>query len=817
VFSVSHPPTTALHPNLRYQLSTRPFQDCISVQLLSKEHIEKEIHKLRDLAEKKEVQIRIVPLSLTTTPNKDTIGMKHKSWRMPNDFRSSCFVEGHIRQDLSVNTAQSFLEMWRRMYLFSDTVFDGDAILTNGSIVSLPCGPDFASDFHYKILIEESNAKNKSLKTFLILAGQLASLSPLLDGDKVSTKSKHLDDYMLNILPGTRIPTGNPVLNTAWQSKIDTIRVERKGESSCLAIIGETGCGKTHLCLSISAYLRKASHHCVYLDCKQLKSSQLSLSDMLTELSSAFYEARRCQPSLIILDDLDQLVPNVGVTNQRNNGSARQESQIDQILLNQIQVMSDHLLFLIRSQKQISAASSGPLFLCSCRTNKSLPADLRSADCFACSIKCPSLSDVQRVEIFFSSMESLPSLGMKGSEEEHDVKYTLENIFNGTDSYRPKDMNILGMRFHAIWAGTRDAHEVKSPSEVLETLLSTFTPLSLRSLNIPPQKKNILEWKEIGGLFRAKTCLSDAILRPIKYNAVYKNVPITLPKGVLLFGPPGCGKSCLVPALAQACNFNVVTCHGPELLDKYIGASEAKVRQLFDNAYAAAPSILFFDDIDALAPKRGTDATGVTDRVVNQLLTFLDGVEMPENDSSTVYIIAASSRPDKIDPALLRPGRLERHFYIGFSENDKEFNDLLTKISLVRSVEEDTQIMIQDGTFLEKLTEAGIPYEKLTGADIKGIFDAAHIRAVHSLLQEERNTDMATATEKDFRGHVSINEENLFRAFSSARPSISTSDLNTLSDSYLPFLGKEATSALKRYDDKRPENPWATALKTMLK
>jgi peroxin-1 len=118
----------------------------------------------------------------------------------------------------------------------------------------------------------------------------------------------------------------------------------------------------------------------------------------------------------------------------------------------------------------------------------------------------------------------------------------------------------------------------------------------------------------------------------------------------LFFGPPGCGKSALVPALAKECNFPLIACKGPEVLDKYIGASEAKVRELFSRASAVAPSILFLDELDALAPRRGSDNTGVTDRVVNQLLTFLDGVE--DASTGTVYVIGATFRPDKVDPAL---------------------------------------------------------------------------------------------------------------------------------------------------------------------
>ena len=174
----------------------------------------------------------------------------------------------------------------------------------------------------------------------------------------------------------------------------------------------------------------------------------------------------------------------------------------------------------------------------------------------------------------------------------------------------------------------------------IEEVLSNYIPISRQSLQMYHCDPKVT-WFEIGGLFQAKSNLAEVVLQPIKYKLIYENLPITIPKGILLYGPPGCGKTCIVPALAKQCNFNLITCQGPELFDKYIGASEAKVRQIFEKAYAASPSILFLDEFDSLAPRRGSDNTGVTDRVVNQLLTFLDGVEVHENKD--VYIIAAST------------------------------------------------------------------------------------------------------------------------------------------------------------------------------
>ena len=129
--------------------------------------------------------------------------------------------------------------------------------------------------------------------------------------------------------------------------------------------------------------------------------------------------------------------------------------------------------------------------------------------------------------------------------------------------------------------------------------------------------------------------------------------------GVLLFGPPGTGKTLLASAVAKEFDMNFISVKGPELLSKYIGSSEEAVREVFVRAQAAKPCILFFDEFESLVPRRGHDSTGVTDRVVNQFLTQLDGTEGLRG----VYVLAATSRPDMIDPALLRPGRVDRKVY----------------------------------------------------------------------------------------------------------------------------------------------------------
>lgn len=189
--------------------------------------------------------------------------------------------------------------------------------------------------------------------------------------------------------------------------------------------------------------------------------------------------------------------------------------------------------------------------------------------------------------------------------------------------------------------------------------LKEIRPSALREIFV--EIPNI-RWKDIGGLDNVKRELQEVVEWPLKYPEAFARLGIDPPKGVLLYGPPGCGKTLLAKAVATESEANFIAVKGPELLSKWVGESERAVREVFRKARQSAPTIIFFDEIDALAPRRGiyTGDSGVSERVISQLLTEMDGLQA----RGDVVVIAATNRPDLLDPALLRPGRFDRMIYV---------------------------------------------------------------------------------------------------------------------------------------------------------
>ncbi|MGD9674079.1 MAG: CDC48 family AAA ATPase [Candidatus Nitrosocosmicus sp.] len=243
-----------------------------------------------------------------------------------------------------------------------------------------------------------------------------------------------------------------------------------------------------------------------------------------------------------------------------------------------------------------------------------------------------------------------------------------------------------------------------------------------------------IKWEDIGGLTAIKQELQEAVEWPLKYLNVFTYADATPPKGILLYGPPGTGKTLMAKAAANESEANFISIKGPELLSKWVGESEKGVREIFRKARQAAPCIIFFDELDAIAPTRGGDHgdSHVTERVISQLLTEMDGLEILTN----VVVIAATNRPDIIDPALLRPGRFDRILYV--SPPDRESRLQILKIHTKKKpLSEDVNV--------EDLADKTDGY---TGADIASLASAAvmlalreHIAKYPDSKEAEKHTD----------------------------------------------------------------------------
>ncbi|WP_148701977.1 CDC48 family AAA ATPase [Candidatus Nitrososphaera evergladensis] len=266
-------------------------------------------------------------------------------------------------------------------------------------------------------------------------------------------------------------------------------------------------------------------------------------------------------------------------------------------------------------------------------------------------------------------------------------------------------------------------NKIKVTKQDFEGALRDIQPSAMREVLI--QKPNV-RWEDIGGLQQVKDELAEAIEWPLKHGDLFTEADVRPPKGILLYGPPGTGKTMMAKAVATTSEANFISIKGPELISKWVGESEKGVREVFRKARQAAPCVVFFDELDSIAPRRGGESEGdarVTERVISQMLTEMDGLE----DLKGVVVIGATNRPDIIDEALLRPGRFDRILEIPIP--DKEARRQIFQVHTERKP-------IDSDVNLDKLVEMT---DGMTGADIAAIVNAAAMSAIKEHVVSSSN------------------------------------------------------------------------------
>ncbi|QGR18977.1 CDC48 family AAA ATPase [Stygiolobus azoricus] len=316
--------------------------------------------------------------------------------------------------------------------------------------------------------------------------------------------------------------------------------------------------------------------------------------------------------------------------------------------------------------------------------------------------------------------------------------------------------------------------ELKVTMQDFLDAMKSIQPSLLREVYVEVPK---VRWSDIGGLDDVKQQLREAAEWPLRFPELFTKSGITPPKGILLFGPPGTGKTMLAKAVATESGANFIAVRGPEVLSKWVGESEKAIREIFRKARQAAPTVIFFDEIDAIAPMRGlAHDSGVTERIVNQLLAEMDGI-VPLNK---VVVIAATNRPDILDPALLRPGRFDRLIYV--PPPDKKARLEILKVHT-------KNVPLAEDVTLEEIAEKTEGY---TGADLEALVREATINAMRQAYRDCDQQARSSCQGKDNseecylkymrecmnnKAQVKVTKSDFMKALEIVRPSITQADI----------------------------------------
>ncbi|EDV32099.1 uncharacterized protein Dana_GF15657 [Drosophila ananassae] len=458
-----------------------------------------------------------------------------------------------------------------------------------------------------------------------------------------------------------------------------------------MLLYGATGCGKSMILEAMSSVAEERSHGHIKLipinSCEVYSKFLGETEKRLAEIFELAYN-HYPHPTLLLIEDIHNLCPKQEPTDLVKRVSLSFLSLLDQ--LNSPRNLKGSKTFVLATSSQIEA----------------LHPSIRRAGRLDSEVELGAPSPTARKDIIKCLTSSVQNI--LGEED-------LEHMASITHGYVGADLANL------VYAGMLNAHPNPLQLQHLQAALTRIKPSAMREVLI--ECPNV-QWSDIGGQSELRLAMQQAIEWPLLHAEKFQRLGIKPPRGILMFGPPGCSKTMIAKALATESKLNFLSIKGPELFSMWVGESERAVREVFRRARQVAPAIVFFDEIDAIGGERADGDSGsssVKERVLTQLLTEMDGVEALQN----VTIVAATNRPDMIDKALLRPGRIDRILYVGLPKAEARREILKIKLRAMP---------LADGVDMEKLVQLTDGY---SGAEIQAVCHEAALRALEQSFEAE--------------------------------------------------------------------------------
>ncbi|KAM6558430.1 hypothetical protein CsatA_027669 [Cannabis sativa] len=689
-------------------------------------------------------------------------------------LKSSSSVEAEERQEIIDSALHKYFEVDR--YLVKGDIFSVRINWDCKSAICVPCRRRFQSKtddiIYFKVVAMEPSDEPILLvnrtQTALVLGGNAPSALPpdlLIAGYKGFAP---LQEETVKLLASVLTPAICP---STLSSKF---RVS-------VLLHGLAGCGKRTVVRYVASRL---GLHVVEYSCHNLMAA--SERKTSATLAQAFNTAQRYSPTILLLRNFD-VFRNLASQDGSPSDHVGIISEVASVIREFTEPISEDGD--IDSEGKLNgdfnSSNSGTrqmhqvFLIAAADGSEGLPPIIRR--CFSHEISMGPLTEEQRFTMLSQSLQSVTKLIPDINTEDF-----VKDIVGQTSGFMPRDMHALmadaGASLFSKVNTPIDPDESKklsqspkfqaepgsesseSTTQVLgkENLMKALDRSKKRNASAlgTPKVPNV-KWEDVGGLEDVKKSILDTVQLPLLHKDLFSS-GLRKRSGVLLYGPPGTGKTLLAKAVATECSLNFLSVKGPELINMYIGESEKNVRDIFQKARSARPCVIFFDELDSLAPARGAsgDSGGVMDRVVSQMLAEIDGL----NDSTQdLFIIGASNRPDLIDPALLRPGRFDKLLYIGVNSEASYRERVLKALTRKFKLHQDISLY----TIAKKCPQ------NFTGADMYALCaDAWFNAAKRKALSSDSDSSMDNQADS-----VVVEHEDFMEVLRDLSPSLSMAEL----------------------------------------